>query len=57
MPRMTVRVPVSVELSDDELETALDVAGVVVRDPKVRAAARRVGRLVDAWRRRRRSPR
>ncbi|MGH8748820.1 MAG: hypothetical protein ACREU5_06910 [Burkholderiales bacterium] len=61
MPRVTVKLPVTVELTDEQLETAetlTDAAGVVLRkarDPEVRAVARRIADLVGRWRSGRRS--
>ena len=52
MPRVTVKVPVSFDLSDDELEAASavnDVVGVVVkasRNPELRAAAEKLVTVV-----------
>ncbi|MGH7603940.1 MAG: hypothetical protein ACRENK_08065 [Gemmatimonadaceae bacterium] len=59
MPKVTVKVPVSVELTDEQLEaaeTVNDLVGVVVktsRSPEVREVAKRVVDVVKRLRGRR----
>ncbi|MGH8750036.1 MAG: hypothetical protein ACREU5_13140 [Burkholderiales bacterium] len=59
MPKVTVKVPVSVELTDEQLEaaeTVNDLVGVVVRtshNPEVREVAKRVVDVVKRLRGRR----
>jgi hypothetical protein len=58
MPRVTVHLPVSVELSDEQLEdarTVHDAIGLInrlARSPEVRAVARRVAKSVARARKR-----